>query len=144
MNYTQFLRKSYRGKRMLRLGQSVELFLDSNLDSNLDPNINQPINFNELSSTLYELVPQNSLSDIACKLENSTNGQETYAIFDLRRREKLLMVVDLNPNSLSFTFKSLNIPQEIAKGLMTIVFLSCKMRKPLAVRVFLNEIRIMS
>ena len=125
MNYTQFLRKSYRGKRMLRLGQSVELFLDSNLD----PNINQPINFNELSSTLYELVPQNSLSDIACKLENSTNGQETYAIFDLRRREKLLMVVDLNPNSLSFTFKSLNIPQEIAKGLMTIVFLSCKMRK---------------
>lgn len=126
MNYTQFLRKSYRGKRMLRLGQSVELFLDSNLD----PNINQPINFNELSSTLYELVPQNSLSDIACKLENSTNGQETYAIFDLRRREKLLMVVDLNPNSLSFTFKSLNIPQEIAKGLMTIVFLSCKMRKP--------------
>ena len=125
---------------MLRLGQSVELFLDSNLD----PNINQPINFNELSSTLYELVPQNSLSDIACKLENSTNGQETYAIFDLRRREKLLMVVDLNPNSLSFTFKSLNIPQEIAKGLMTIVFLSCKMRKPLAVRVFLNEIRIMS
>lgn len=110
---------------MLRLGQSVELFLDSNLD----PNINQPINFNELSSTLYELVPQNSLSDIACKLENSTNGQETYAIFDLRRREKLLMVVDLNPNSLSFTFKSLNIPQEIAKGLMTIVFLSCKMRK---------------
>lgn len=129
---------------MLRLGQSVELFLDSNLDSNLDPNINQPINFNELSSTLYELVPQNSLSDIACKLENSTNGQETYAIFDLRRREKLLMVVDLNPNSLSFTFKSLNIPQEIAKGLMTIVFLSCKMRKPLAVRVFLNEIRIMS
>ena len=140
MNYTQFLRKSYRGKRMLRLGQSVELFLDSNLD----PNINQPINFNELSSTLYELVPQNSLSDIACKLENSTNGQETYAIFDLRRREKLLMVVDLNPNSLSFTFKSLNIPQEIAKGLMTIVFLSCKMRKPLAVRVFLNEIRIMS
>lgn len=140
MNYTQFLRKSYRGKRMLRLGQSVELFLDSNLD----PNINQPINFNELSSTLYELVPQNSLSDIACKLENSTNGQETYAIFDLRRREKLLMVVDLNPNSLSFTFKSLNIPQEIAKGLMTIVFLSCKMRKPPAVRVFLNEIRIMS
>jgi hypothetical protein len=125
---------------MLRLGQSVELFLDSNLD----PNINQPINFNELSSTLYELVPQNSLSDIACKLENSTNGQETYAIFDLRRREKLLMVVDLNPNSLSFTFKSLNIPQEIAKGLMTIVFLSCKMRKPLAVRVFPNEIRIMS
>lgn len=111
---------------MLRLGQSVELFLDSNLD----PNINQPINFNELSSTLYELVPQNSLSDIACKLENSTNGQETYAIFDLRRREKLLMVVDLNPNYLSFTFKSLNIPQEIAKGLMTIVFLSCKMRKP--------------
>lgn len=140
MNYTQFLRKSYRGKRMLRLGQSVELFLDSNLD----PNINQPINFNELSSTLYELVPQNSLSDIACKLENSTNGQETYAIFDLRRREKLLMVVDLNPNSLSFTFKSLNIPQEIAKGLMTIVFLSCKMRKPLAVRVFPNEIRVMS
>lgn len=140
MNYTQFLRKSYRGKRMLRLGQSVELFLDSNLD----PNINQPINFNELSSTLYELVPQNSLSDIACKLENLTNGQETYAIFDLRRREKLLMVVDLNPNSLSFTFKSLNIPQEIAKGLMTIVFLSCKMRKPLAVRVFPNEIRIMS
>lgn len=140
MNYTQFLRKYYRGKRMLRLGQSVELFLDSNLD----PNINQPINFNELSSTLYELVPQNSLSDIACKLENSTNGQETYAIFDLRRREKLLMVVDLNPNSLSFTFKSLNIPQEIAKGLMTIVFLSCKMRKPLAVRVFPNEIRIMS
>ena len=126
MNYTQFLRKSYRGKRMLRLGQSVELFLDSNLD----PNINQPINFNELSSTLYELVPQNSLSDIACKLENLTNGQETYAIFDLRRREKLLMVVDLNPNSLSFTFKSLNIPQEIAKGLMTIVFLSCKMRNP--------------
>ena len=125
---------------MLRLGQSVELFLDSNLD----PNINQPINFNELSSTLYELVPQNSLSDIACKLENSTNGQETYAIFDLRRREKLLMVVDLNPNSLSFTFKSLNIPQEIAKGLMTIVFLSCKMRKPLAARVFPNEIRIMS
>lgn len=125
---------------MLRLGQSVELFLDSNLD----PNINQPINFNELSSTLYELVPQNSLSDIACKLENSTNGQETYAIFDLRRREKLLMVVDLNHNSLSFTFKSLNIPQEIAKGLMTIVFLSCKMRKPLAVRVFPNEIRIMS
>ena len=125
---------------MLRLGQSVELFLDSNLD----PNINQPINFNELSSTLYELVPQNSLSDIACKLENLTNGQETYAIFDLRRREKLLMVVDLNPNSLSFTFKSLNIPQEIAKGLMTIVFLSCKMRKPLAVRVFPNEIRIMS
>lgn len=140
MNYTQFLRKSYRGKRMLRLGQSVELFLDSNLD----PNINQPINFNELSSTLYELVPQNSLSDIACKLENSTNGQETYSIFDLRRCEKLLMVVDLNPNSLSFTFKSLNIPQEIAKGLMTIVFLSCKMRKPLAVRVFPNEIRIMS
>ena len=140
MNYTQFLRKSYRGKRMLRLGQSVELFLDSNLD----PNINQPINFNELSSTLYELVHQNSLSDIACKLENLTNGQETYAIFDLRRREKLLMVVDLNPNSLSFTFKSLNIPQEIAKGLMTIVFLSCKMRKPLAVRVFPNEIRIMS
>ena len=126
MNYTQFLRKSYRGKRMLRLGQSVELFLDSHLD----PNINQPINFNELSSTLYELVPQNSLSDIACKLENLTNGQETYAIFDLRRREKLLMVVDLNPNSLSFTFKSLNIPQEIAKGLMTIVFLSCKMRNP--------------
>ena len=125
---------------MLRLGQSIELFLDSNLD----PNINQPINFNELSSTLYELVPQNSLSDIACKLENLTNGQETYAIFDLRRREKLLMVVDLNPNSLSFTFKSLNIPQEIAKGLMTIVFLSCKMRKPLAVRVFPNEIRIMS
>lgn len=125
---------------MLRLGQSVELFLDSNLD----PNINQPINFNELSSTLYELVPQNSLSDIACKLENSTNGQETYAIFDLRRREKLLMVVDLNPNSLSFTFKSLNIPQEIAKGLMTIVFLSCKMRKPLAVGVLPNEIRIMS
>ena len=125
---------------MLRLGQSVELFLDSNLD----PNINQPINFNELSSTLYELVPQNSLSDIACKLENLTNGQETYAIFDLHRREKLLMVVDLNPNSLSFTFKSLNIPQEIAKGLMTIVFLSCKMRKPLAVRVFPNEIRIMS
>lgn len=140
MNYTQFLRKSYRGKRMLRLGQSVELFLDSNLD----PNISQPINFNELSSTLYELVPQNSLSDIACKLENLTNGQETYAIFDLRRREKLLMVVDLNPNSLSFTFKSLNIPQEIAKGLMTIVFLSCKMRKPPAVRVFPNEIRIMS
>ena len=140
MNYTQFLRKSYRGKRMLRLGQSVELFLDSNLD----PNINQPINFNELSSTLYEIVPQNSLSDIACKLENSTNGQETYAIFDLRRREKLLMVVDLNPNSLSFTFKSLNIPQEIAKGLMTIVFLSCKMRKPLAVKVFPNEIRVMS
>lgn len=140
MNYTQFLRKSYRGIRMLRLGQSVELFLDSNLD----PNINQPINFNELSSTLYELVPQNSLSDIACKLENSTNGQETYAIFDLRRREKLLMVVDLNPNSLSFTFKSLNIPQEIAKGLMTIVFLSCKMRKPLVVRVLPNEIRIMS
>lgn len=125
---------------MLRLGQSVELFLDSNLD----PNINQPINFNELSSTLYEIVPQNSLSDIACKLENSTNGQETYAIFDLRRREKLLMVVDLNPNSLSFTFKSLNIPQEIAKGLMTIVFLSCKMRKPLAVKVFPNEIRVMS
>ena len=125
---------------MLRLGQSVELFLDSNLD----PNINQPINFNELSSTLYELVPQNSLSDIACKLENSTNGQETYTIFDLRRREKLLMVVDLNPNSLSFTFKSLNIPQEIAKGLMTIVFLSCKMRNPLAIRVFPNEIRIMS
>ena len=140
MNYTQFLRKSYRGKRMLRLGQSVELFLDSNLD----PSINQPINFNELSSTLYELVPQNSLSDIACKLENSTNGQETYAIFDLRRREKLLMVVDLNPNSLSFTFKSLNIPQEIAKGLMTIVFLSCKMRNPPAVRVLPNEIRIMS
>lgn len=125
---------------MLRLGQSVELFLDSNLD----PSINQPINFNELSSTLYELVPQNSLSDIACKLENSTNGQETYAIFDLRRREKLLMVVDLNPNSLSFTFKSLNIPQEIAKGLMTIVFLSCKMRNPPAVRVLPNEIRIMS
>lgn len=125
---------------MLRLGQSIELFLDSNLD----PNINQPINFNELSSTLYELVPQNSLSDIACKLENLTNGQETYAIFDLRRREKLLMVVDLNPNSLSFTFKSLNIPQEIAKGLMTIVFLSCKMKKSLVVNVLPNEIRIMS
>jgi len=54
------------------------------------------------------------------------------------------MTVNVNPNSLSFTFKSLNIPQEIAKGLMTIVFLSCKMRKPLAVRVLPNEIRIMS
>lgn len=125
---------------MLRLGQSIELFLDSNLD----PNIPQPINFNELSSTLYELVPQNSLSDIACKLENSANGQETYAIFDLHRREKLLMTVNVNPISLSFTFKSLNVPQETAKGLMTIVFLSCKMRKPLAVRVLPNEIRIMS
>jgi len=47
MNYTQFLRKSYKGKRMLRLGQSVELFLDSNLN----PNVPNPINFNELSST---------------------------------------------------------------------------------------------
>lgn len=140
MNYTQFLRKSYKGKRMLRLGQSVELFLDSNLN----PNVPNPINFNKLSSTLDGLVPQNSLSDLACKLENSTNSQETYAIFDLQRREKLLMTVNVNPNSLSFTFKSLNIPQEIAKGLMTIVFLSCKMRKPLAVRVLPNEIRIMS
>ena len=102
MNYTQFLRKSYKGKRMLRLGQSVELFLDSNLN----PNVPNPINFNELSSTLDGLVPQNSLSDLACKLENSTNSQETYAIFDLRRREKLLMTVNVNPNSLSFTFKS--------------------------------------
>lgn len=140
MNYTQFLRKSYKGKRMLRLGQSVELFLDSNLD----PNIPNPINFNELSSALGGLVPQNSLSDIVCKLENSSKGQETYSIFDLQRRKKLLMTVNVNPSSLSFAFKSLNVPQEIAKGLMTIVFLSCKMRKTLAVRVFPNEIRIMS
>jgi hypothetical protein len=140
MNYTQFLRKSYKGKRMLRLGQSVELFLDSNLD----PNIPSPINFNELSSALGGLVPQNSLSDIVCKLENSSKGQETYSIFDLQRRKKLLMTVNVNPSSLSFAFKSLNVPQEIAKGLMTIVFLSCKMRKTLAVRVFPNEIRIMS
>ena len=54
------------------------------------------------------------------------------------------MTVNVNPSSLSFAFKSLNVPQEIAKGLMTIVFLSCKMRKTLAVRVFPNEIRIMS
>lgn len=140
MNYTQFLRKSYKGKRMLRLGQSVELFLDSNLD----PNIPSPINFNELSSALDGLVPQNSLSDIVCKHENSSKGKETYSIFDLQRRKKLLMTVNVNPSSLSFAFKSLNVPQEIAKGLMTIVFLSCKMRKPLSVRVFPNEIRIMS
>ena len=125
---------------MLRLGQSVEIFLDSNLD----PNVPNPINFNELSSTLYELVPQNSLSDIVCKIESSANGQETYSIFDLQRREKFLMMVNVTPSSLSFTFKSINVPQEIAKGLMTIVFLSCKMRKPLTVRVLPNEIRIMS
>lgn len=125
---------------MLRLGQSVETFLDSNLN----PNILRPINFNELSSALDELVSQNYLSDIVCKLKNSSKGQETYSIFDLQRREKFLMKVDVSPSSLSFTFNSLNVPHEIAKGLMTIVFLSCKMIKPLAVRVLPNEIRIMS
>lgn len=140
MNYTQFLRKSYKGKRMLRLGQSVEMFLDSNLD----PSISQPINFSELSSTLTELVPKNSLSYIVCNTVYSSKGQETYSIFDLPRREKLLMTVDVNPISLQFVFKSLNVPQEIAKGLMNIVFLSCKMQKPLVVNVLPNEIRVMS
>lgn len=140
MNYTQFLRKSYKGKRMLRLGQSVEMFLDSNLD----PSVSQPINFSELSSTLTELVPKNSLSYIVCNTVYSSKGQETYSIFDLPRREKLLMTVDVNPISLQFVFKSLNVPQEIAKGLMNIVFLSCKMQKPLVVNVLPNEIRVMS
>ena len=54
------------------------------------------------------------------------------------------MTVDVNPISLEFIFKSLNVPQEIAKGLMTIVFLSCKMKKSLVVNVLPNEIRVMS
>lgn len=140
MKYTQFLRKSYKGKRMLRLGQSIEMFLDLNLD----PSISQPINFSELSSTLTELVPKNSLSYIVCNNAYSSKGQETYSIFDLHRREKLLMTVDVSPVSLEFVFKSLNVSQEIAKGLMNIVFLSCKMQKPLVVNVLPNEIRIMS
>ena len=140
MKYTEFLRRSYKGKRMLRLGQSVEMFLDSNLD----PSVSKPINFSELSSTLTELVPKNSLSYIVCSNMYSSKGQETYSVFDLHRREKLLMTVDVNPISLEFIFKSLNVPQEIAKGLMTIVFLSCKMKKSLVVNVLPNEIRIMS
>lgn len=62
---------------MLRLGQSVEMFLDSNLD----PNVSQPINFSELSSTLTELVPKNSLSYIVCSNVYSSKGQETYSVF---------------------------------------------------------------
>lgn len=140
MKYTEYLRKNYRGRRLLRLGYSVESFLNNNVD----PSIPNPISFIDLDTVLYQLIPEGSVADIVCQKKQTVNGVERYVVYNLNKKEKCLMEVTLYNNTSEFLFNSLKVSQFVSEGLMSLVHLSRMMQKSIVIRVFPGELRIMS
>lgn len=138
MKYTEFLRRTYKGKRQLSLGKSVEDFLDGNVN----PDIPQVLDFNELDRVLRALVHSKDSKDFICKKLSPNMGFERWSISSGRKPN--LMVYGFKPNSSGYAYIKANLPLQLAKGIDTFALLAQVMQKDLALRVLPNEIRIMS
>ena len=137
MNYIQHLLRTYKGVRTLSLGKSVEDFLNANLD----PSIPQSLDFNELDRAL-QVVPPTGYEDFICKKLSPLEGLERWSISS--GRKKNFLVVVFNPNTSSYRYITDNPPHNLICGMGTLVLLSQKMQKDLAIRVLPLEIRVMS
>lgn len=140
MKYTEYLRKYYRGKRMLRLGYSIETFLDNNVDSSIP----QPFDFIELDTALYELISQKSFGNLICHRDKSEKGVDYYTVYNLAKKDKVIMKVGFKSNSSVYWFESLKIPESLADKLMSFVFLSKRMSKTITIIVSPRDIKVMS
>lgn len=138
MNYVQHLLRTYNGARTLSLGKSVEDFLNANLN----PSIPQSLDFNELDRVLQIMVPPQCSEDFICKRLSPLDGLERWSISSGRKKNFLVIV--FNPNTSSYRYITANLPNNLIRGIGTLVLLAHKMQKDLAIRVLPNEIRIMS
>lgn len=138
MNYVRYLTKTYNGARTLSLGKSIEDFLNANVN----PNIPQNLDFNELDRVLQVMVPPRGSEDFICKKMSPLEDIERWGISSGRKPN--FMIYGFKTKPTVYTHIRANLPYNLIRGIDTLVLLSQKMQKDLALRVLPNEIRIMS